>query len=126
MPEFQEFPKMLYKDGATKVVKSQEEQSQCSSEGWSDQPPSPEEQKPAAGDDAPLNADPLREPRIVSQIEQEKTRLAGNQGAVDPATVDTEPIEGDDPGLSERTEAKLDTFNNDPEAQKKSASKKGK
>lgn len=78
--EFQEFPKMLYHDKkAPQVVKSAEDESKLKGQGFKTQAPAqfPDENAPAA--------DPLREPAIVSQIEQEKTRLAGNQGAKDPA-----------------------------------------
>jgi hypothetical protein len=76
---FQEYPKMIYHDKrAPRVVKDKDEETAALSQGYKLQAPSQFEENEAG-------VDPTREPAIVSQIEQEKTRLAGNQGAKDPA-----------------------------------------
>jgi hypothetical protein len=100
MAEFQEFPKMLYHDKkAPQVVKSAEEESKLKGQGFKTQAPAqfPDEsaEDAAANPVGHQNADPLREPAIVSQIDQEKTRLAGNQGAKDPAEFLRENDEND-------------------------------
>ena len=101
--DFKEYPKMLYHEQkGQKIVKSAEEEAKAGS-GWSTKAPAQfpseeEEESPIdQGDNGELgaatsgipdpNEDPTREPAIVSQIEQEKTRVAGNQGAKDPATM---------------------------------------
>jgi hypothetical protein len=104
MAEFQEFPKMLYHDRkAPQVAKDAEHESKLKSQGFRNQAPAqfPEESDTDASADpvGHQNADPLREPAIVSQIDQEKTRLAGNQGAKDPATLNQpEQFENGDEG----------------------------
>lgn len=93
MAEFQEFPKMLYHGKkAPQVANDAEHEAKLKGQGFNNQAPAqfPEESEADASADpvAHQNADPLREAAIVSQIDQEKTRLAGNQGAKDPATLD--------------------------------------
>lgn len=110
MAEFQEFPKMLYHDKkAPQVVKDAAHEAKLKSQGFKTQAPAqfPEESEPDASADpvGHQNADPLREPAIVSQIDQEKTRLAGNQGAKDPATLNqSEQFDGDGDGESDEFE----------------------
>lgn len=76
---FQEYPKAVYhpKKGM-KAVKSKDEETAALSQGYTTQ-------APAQFEDENAGADPLGEAALVSQIDQEKTRLAGNQGAKDPA-----------------------------------------
>ena len=95
MAEFQEFPKMLYHDKkAPQVAKDAEHESKLKGQGFRNQAPAQfpeesEEKESAAADPvAHQNSDPTREPAIVSEIDQEKTRLAGNQGAKDPAELE--------------------------------------
>lgn len=83
---------MLYHDKkAPQVAKDAEHESKLKSQGFKNQAPAqfPEEsEETESAANNPVghqNADPLREPALVSQIDQEKTRLAGNQGAKDPA-----------------------------------------
>lgn len=93
MAEFQEYPKAVYhsKKGV-KAVKDSAEESAALAQGFTTQAPSQFEDE---NTDAP-GADPLREPAIVAQIDQEKTRLAGNQGAKDPADVLRDEENGDE------------------------------
>lgn len=90
MAEIQEFPKMLYhsKTKVPRVANSAEEETRIKAQGYVNQAPAQFDENgnvPEASNMPDQNADPTREPAIVSQIEQEATRLAGNQGAKDPA-----------------------------------------
>jgi hypothetical protein len=90
MAEIQEFPKMLYhsKSKAPRVAKDAAEESHLKTQGYGNQAPAQFDENGNVPDPANMpnqNADPTREPALVSQIEQEATRLAGNQGAKDPA-----------------------------------------
>lgn len=103
MAEFQEFPKMLYhtKTKVPRVANSAEEETRIKSQGFDTKPPAqfPEDEESGGPDTSNMpdqNADPTREPAIVSQIEQEATRLAGNQGAKDPAELLADEENGDE------------------------------
>lgn len=92
--EFKEYPKMLYHDKrGTRVVKDKDEEQAATSQGYKTQAPSqfPESDNPDTANMPDPNADPTREPAIVSQIDQERSRLAGNQGAKDPAQLKADP-----------------------------------
>jgi hypothetical protein len=119
MYEFQEFPKMLYhsKKGP-RPAKDAAEESQLKAQGYSNQAPAQFDEngnvpEPDTSNMPNQNADPTREPALVSQIEQEATRLAGNQGAKDPAE-----LLGDEENGDENAE--------DPEPVKRAPAKKAK
>jgi hypothetical protein len=97
--EFKEFPKMLYhKSAGPRVANTAEDETRMKSQGYSDKAPPqfPESDNPDTANMPDQNQDPLREPNLVSQIEQEKTRLAGNMGAKDPATLNQPGENGDE------------------------------
>jgi hypothetical protein len=100
--DFKEFPKMLYHDKRPPLaVNNKDEETAALGRGYKTQAPSqfPESENPdtnGLGNMPDQNADPTREPALVSQIEQEKTRLAGNQGAKDPATMNLPGENGDE------------------------------
>src|SRR4051812_14223100 len=101
MADFQEFPKAIYhsKTKAVRIVKDAEEQSRLMSQGYSTQAPAQFDENGNVPDPSNMpdpNSDLTREPAIVSQIEQEKTRLAGNQGAKDPAVLLADEENGDE------------------------------
>lgn len=102
MAEIQEFPKMLYhsKSKAPRVAKDAAEESHLKTQGYGNQAPAQFDENgnipdPDTSNMPNQNADPTREPALVSQIEQEATRLAGNQGAKDPAELLRENDEND-------------------------------
>jgi hypothetical protein len=87
--EFKEYPKMLYHDKKPhRIVKDKDEETAATSQGYKTQAPAqfPESDNP--------DTNTLGEAAIVSQIDQEKTRLAGNQGAKDPAQLADDGEEG--------------------------------
>jgi hypothetical protein len=106
MYEFQEFPKMLYHSRkGPRPAKDAAEESQLKAQGYSNQAPAQFDEngnvpEPSNGPDTSnmpnQNTDPTREPALVSQIEQEATRLAGNQGAKDPAELLHDEENGDE------------------------------
>lgn len=104
MAEVKEFPKALYhsKTGAFRSVKDAEEETRIKAQGYVNQAPAQFDEN---GNVPDQNADPTREPAIVSQIEQEATRLAGNQGAKDPAELLKNEENGDENSEDEETPA---------------------
>jgi hypothetical protein len=97
--EFKEYPKMLYHDKrAPRTVNNKDEETAATGQGYKTQAPAqfPESDNPDTANMPDQSADPLREPQIVSQIDQEKTRIAGNQGAKDPATLNQPGENGDE------------------------------
>jgi hypothetical protein len=83
MADFQEYPKMLYhKKKGNRSAKSAEEEATLKRQGYTTEAPKQFEEE--AEENGENGDDLTREPALVSEIDQEKTRLAGNQGAKDP------------------------------------------